>query len=779
MNHPNLLSLFDVGTHEKTPYLVTELLDGATLRTLLEESGLPLRKAVDYGIQVARGLAAAHEKGIVHRDLKPENLFVTRDGRVKVLDFGLAKLVRPGEAEKAHSKVSTATSPTDAGVLLGTVGYMSPEQVKGRPADERSDIFSLGAVLYEMLSGKRAFRRDTQVESLNAILKEDPPEISGTGQIVPPALQRIMGRCLEKDPAERFRSAHDVALALEALSATGATVLPEERRPRWRLYAGLLLALLALPIVGFMVGQARRGTVVPEFHQLTFRRGGIWSARFAADGRTVVYGARWDGQPFRVFSTRTEGPEAVALPVSDADVLAVSSRGELAIALNRPYLDYLPFSLATMATVPLGGGEPREVARDVQSADYSPDGAQMAIVRRVGERRRLEYPIGTVLAETTTGFAGVRVSPDGRHLAVLEGKGQGSQLVLFDLQGRKTVLAEETTMMAAWSPDGAELWYGTGGHDDDSGILRAVDLRGRKRSLMALPEGVGVEDVSRDGRILVTVSRQESGIRCLPPGETSERDFSLFSSSHWLDLSRDGKTLLFSDRGVGGEKWTYLRKTDGSSGAIRLGRGLAESLSPDGQWAIARTRTDGQTLLPVGVGQPREIDTKGRRCGFARWLPDGRRILLNCSEAGQGSRDYVQASDGGEPRALTPEGTWCNTVSPDSREAACLDAEGKGWIYPVEGGAARPLPGLAGTPLQWSADGRSLFVGGATEGTPLRMRIFKLELASGRRSLWRELQPPDPAGLVQLDAYVTPDGSAYAYGYQRILSDLYLVDGLR
>ena len=340
-----------------------------------------------------------------------------------------------------------------------------------------------------MLSGKRAFRRDTQVESLNAILKEDPPEISGTGQIVPSALERIMGRCLEKDPAERFRSAHDVALAMEALSATGATVLPAERRPRWRRHAGLLLTLLALPTVGFLVGQTRRGTVVPEFHQLTFRRGGIWSARFTADGRTVFYGARWDGQPFRVFSTRTDGPEAVALPLPDADVLAVSSRGELAIALNRPYLSYLPFSLATMATVPLGGGEPHEVARDVQSADYSPDGAQMAIVRRVGERRRLEYPIGKVLAETTTGFAGVRVSPDGKHLAVLEGKGQGSQLVLFDLHGKKTVLAEETTMMAAWSPDGAELWYGTGGHDD-SGILRAVDLRGRTRRSWPCPRGL-------------------------------------------------------------------------------------------------------------------------------------------------------------------------------------------------------------------------------------------------------------------------------------------------
>jgi Tol biopolymer transport system component len=469
----------------------------------------------------------------------------------------------------------------------------------------------------------------------------------------------------------------------------------------------------------------------------------------------------------------------VALPLPDADVLGVSSRGELAIALDRPYLHYLPFSLATLATVPLGGGEPREVAHDVQSADYSPDGAHMAIVRREAGRSRLEYPIGKVISETTAGFAGVRVSPDGNHLALLEGKGQGSQVVVFDLEGKKTILQgeENTAMTLAWSPDGGELWLGT--FHGDGTILKAVDLRGRARAVMSLPAMVHIQDVSRDGRMLVVAARKTSGIRCLPPGETVERDFSLFSSSDWLDLSGDGRMLLFSDRGVGGGTWTYLRKTDGASGAVRLGEGLAETLSPDGRRAITRSRSDAQMLLPVGAGEPKEIDTQGRRCDYARWFPDGRRVLLSCSESGGGSRDYLQSVDGGESRPLTPEGTWCNAVSPDGQQAACVDLEGRGWIYPVDGGPPRPIAGLEGNdiPFQWSADGRSLFVRSGTPANPLR--VFRLELGSGRRSIWKDLLPPDPAGLVQLSPVVTPDGGAYAYGYVRILSDLYEIDGLR
>src|SRR5262245_4351580 len=310
LNHPNLLSLFDVGTHDGAPYLVTEMLEGATLRGLLTGGSLPPRKAVEYGVQIARGLAAAHEKGIIHRDLKPENLFVTRDGRVKVLDFGLAKLTRPGEAEKARPEVSTATSPTDAGVLLGTVGYMSPEQVRGQPADERSDIFALGAVLYEMLSGRRAFKRDSQVETLNAILKEEPPEIGGPGPPIPPGVERIVRRCLEKDPGERFRSSHDVAFALEAIS--GASVRPgsqpgEPKEGRYRLGAVLArLGFIVLLLAAYVAGHRTGEKPIPSWQRLTFSRGSIGHARFSPDGQTIVYSAAWDGEPLRLFSVRTD-----------------------------------------------------------------------------------------------------------------------------------------------------------------------------------------------------------------------------------------------------------------------------------------------------------------------------------------------------------------------------------------------------------------------------------------------------------------------------------------
>src|SRR5216683_1690798 len=220
LNHPNILSIFDIGDDHGSPYVVSELLEGETLRERLRSGALSSRKAIDYGLQVARGLAAAHERGITHRDLKPENLFVTNDGRVKILDFGLAKL-RPQRSESVSSEIDTRRQITDPGTVMGTVGYMSPEQVRGHEADHRSDIFSFGAILYEMLSGQRAFRRETMAETMTAILKEEPPELSETNAKISLALEKIVRRCLEKKPERRFHSASDLAFAIESLS--GAT----------------------------------------------------------------------------------------------------------------------------------------------------------------------------------------------------------------------------------------------------------------------------------------------------------------------------------------------------------------------------------------------------------------------------------------------------------------------------------------------------------------------------------------------------------------------------
>src|SRR5215472_15144185 len=338
LNHPNITAVHDLGSHEGAPYIVTELLEGETLRTRLSGGAIPVRKAVDYSVQLAKGLAAAHEKGIVHRDLKPENIFLTNDGRVKILDFGLAKLTQPEGQLAGQTNLPTAPANTEPGVVMGTLGYMSPEQVKGKPADQRSDIFSFGAILYEMLSGSRAFHRDSAAETMSAILREEPPDLSATNRNVQPGLERIVRHCLEKNPEERFYSARDIAFDLEALSATSgvpAAASAAGVSKRRQLLPGLVLAaIVAALAIGYLVGKGRGTGAPPRFRQLTFRRGTVWSARFGSDGKTILYSASWEGEPTAMFVCSPESPESRPLGIPGADVLAVSATGDMAVSLE-------------------------------------------------------------------------------------------------------------------------------------------------------------------------------------------------------------------------------------------------------------------------------------------------------------------------------------------------------------------------------------------------------------------------------------------------------------
>src|ERR1043166_554285 len=266
LNHPNILSIFDVGAHDGSPYVVSELLEGQTLRQRMSGTTLPQRKTIDYALQLAHGLAAAHEKGIIHRDLKPDNLFITHDGRVKILDFGLAKLTGAGDTQLSQTSIPTRRVDTDPGKVMGTVGYMSPEQVKGRAVDHRSDIFSFGAILYEMLSGRRAFRGESAAETMSAILKEDPPDLSETNQRISSALERLVNRCLEKNPGERFHSASDLAFALEEISGSAptsattaiSTIAPRQLTRRELIFASVTAVALTSLAVVFVLSYLRR-----------------------------------------------------------------------------------------------------------------------------------------------------------------------------------------------------------------------------------------------------------------------------------------------------------------------------------------------------------------------------------------------------------------------------------------------------------------------------------------------------------------------------------------
>jgi serine/threonine protein kinase len=339
LSHPNILAIHDFGKEGDVVYAVAELLQGQTLQERLTEGALSQRKAVEIALAIAHGLSAAHEKGIVHRDLKPANVFLTREGSVKLLDFGLAKVMAPPLASPDAPTVHPATEP---GVVMGTVGYMSPEQVRGKPLDYRSDIFSFGAILYEMLSGQRAFRGDSAADTMAAILNAEPPDLSTMNQNVSPALELVVRHCLEKNPEQRFQSVRDLAFHLDALSSISSApqvVRADPAAPRRRrlplAVAGVLLAAVTAGAVWLLAPS--RTADPPRYHQLTFRRGTILSARFLKDGESIVYGAAWDGEPFRVFSLQAGRRESAAVALPPADVLSVSSSGELALALDRRY----------------------------------------------------------------------------------------------------------------------------------------------------------------------------------------------------------------------------------------------------------------------------------------------------------------------------------------------------------------------------------------------------------------------------------------------------------
>jgi len=789
LNHPNILSIYDIGDDRGTPYVVSELLEGETLRDRLHNGPLPTRKAIDYAQQIARGLAAAHEKGIIHRDLKPENLFITDDGRAKILDFGLAKFTRPEPDSSGNEP--TQQVGTEAGTVLGTVGYMSPEQVRGKSADARSDIFALGAILYEMLSGKRAFHGDSAADTMSAILKEDPPELTETNRNVSPALELIVRHCLEKSPAERFQSARDVAFNLEALtdistsSRGGVRALPEEKSVRpWLL--PLLGALLLLASLAGIYRFARRGTVAanPTFHEITFRNGTIWDARFAPDGQTIVYGAAWDGGPQEIFSTRFDSSDSRSIGLPTAQILSISSKGEMAISLNPTVSS--PFTQAgTLARIPLAGGAPREVLDDISWADWAPDGQSLAIIRAAaGGTFHLEFPVGNVIYAPKAWVSHVRFSPSGEFLAIADHilGGDDGRLVIIDAHGNRKASSSfySSVQGLAWAPNGKEVWFSAVPVGSARSIY-ALDFSGKERLIYRAPGGLTIHDISPTGLVLLTADKARLSIFALPPGETRERTLSWFDWSLLADMSPDGKTILFSETGeaAGGNSSLFVRKTDGSA-AVRLGEGAFGALSPDGKWAVSTVGSPAKLmLLPTGVGEPRQLTDDKTDHFNVVWLPDSKSIIFSSAEPGHGDRTYVLEIEGGSLRAITPEGTLGGLVTPDGKFVLAIDAKRQRWLFPIAGGEPQKftvVPNPTERIMGFFPDGKSLRL----RSRSVPVQITRVDIATGKRELWKEIAPADPAGVQSLPVVkFSADGKSYAYTVGRMLSDLYVVDGLK
>jgi eukaryotic-like serine/threonine-protein kinase len=796
LSNRHIVTIFDIDTGQvdgqPVDFIAMEYVPGKTLDRLIGRKGMRLNEALRYAIQIADGLAAAHSAGIVHRDLKPANVIVNEQGEVKILDFGLAKLTEAEEPDVfavTQSVHMDAMLKTEVGTIIGTVAYMSPEQADAHAVDARSDIFSFGAVLYEMVTGRRAFGGDSKLSTLASVLHSEPAPMSQTGSGVPRDVERIISRCLRKDPQRRWQSMADVKVALEdtldelesgKLGGAEAAALTKPRR-RFRVLLWPALIVIAL-CAGAYAGWKALKPAQPTFERLTYRRGEIPSAKFSLDGQTVVFSAQWANEPANIFSMRPGNREYRTLDLPEGRILSISSTGEMAILLGARTNG----TAGTLARVPLSGGAPREVLENVNDADWSPDGANLAVSRKVGGRNRIEYPIGTVRYESD-GLAPEtpRVSPKGDRIAFFEPDNHlGDYAVtVLDMNGRKQALSRGWQELAglAWSAKGDEIWFGGAKAGGEPG-LRAVSMSGKERLLAEPPATMILDDVTRDQKVLATVVDTRSGISGLAPGGKEERDLSWFDASRIMDISSDGSAILFEELSYGTARnpAIYLRKTDGSP-AVRLGDGNRPALSPDGKWVacIVNNGLETQlTLLPTGAGEARNISTSGMHYERVEWFPDGEKLLFTANEPGRRPRTFVQDVRGGQPAPVTPEGVTASRVSPDGKYVTAVDG-GRLSLLPIAG--AEPKAALDIQPgesvMRWSADGRFLFLRQMVGLTAVK--INRLDLASKREEPWKELKPADPVGVQIVDAVITPDGNAYAYSFQRDICTLYLASGLK
>jgi len=799
LNHPNLLTIFDAGTADGKPYIVTELLEGHTLRGLLRENGvaakLPIRKAIDYSIQISNGLAAAHERGVVHRDLKPENLFVTRDGRVKILDFGVAKLRSADDF--ALSDDDTMEQDTSPGTVIGTVGYMSPEQVRGQSVDGRSDIFSLGTVMYEMVAGEHPFRGGSPADTMSSILREDPPSLGATNPNVTPGLERVVRHCMEKNPEQRFQSARDLAFQLDMLSSGSGTVPTMEMpalTPRRFALAGAMLALLLAGVAGGWLLHARAGSSPQEhrtFSQLTYDEGLELAPSLAPDGQTFVF-AGGGGASADIYLQRVGGRNAIDLTK-------------------------------------------RCPAADTQPA-FSPDGTQIAY--------RSECEGGGIFVMGATGESARRLtdgcfnpswSPDAKRLVCGEesigitptSRGMMSGLWIIDVEsGTKKRLLARDGVQPNWSPHGNRIAYWGMVGESAQRDLWTIDPAAKdpKASIVRVTSDLAVDwnpVWSHDGQYLYFGSDRDGSMNLWRvridevTGETKGEPEPVtvparFSGQY--SLSRDGRRIAYAavDQNESLKAVAFDPATGATTGeprSVLAGTFLVFSsqVSPDGKF-IAVTNRGGQEdlyVVEIATGEVRQLTNDAAHDRGATWSPDGSSLYFYSQRDTNRYEIWKINADGsGLARVTTTSGrsVWYPGMAPDGKRLAFFNDENS---YVMADGRITPLPpapsGLHPAMMAWSPDG-SMLAGELRNAPGIAVYTFadgsyRRLTSSGARPIWlpggREVLYSDGGGLRMVDQLTgmirpvqTPlpisamslsaDGHTLVYSERNIAADIWM-----
>jgi eukaryotic-like serine/threonine-protein kinase len=808
LNHARICTLHDVGHQDGVDFLVMEYLEGESLAEKLLKGALPIRAALRIGMEVCEALDVAHRAGIVHRDLKPANIMLTKSG-AKLMDFGLAKAsAASGGASRTAPLLSAAEtisgpspiSPlTGAGQVIGTIQYMSPEQIEGKEADARSDVFALGAVFYEMATGRRPFEGKSQISVASAILEKDPAPVRQLQPLTPPAFERVVSTCLQKNPEERFQSARDIRLELQWIAENPIA----ETKPGQAPAAHRSLSLLPWALAGALAIATAAGAwlyhrnvgsaAIPTYKQLTFERGFVYAARFAPDGRSVVYSASWDGQPLQIYSTDPGSPESRALNLLNSTLFAASAK-DLAISIGCRDR-YIGDCQGTLALVPISGGAPRELAEEVVAADWTADGSEMAIVRHTEGTYRVEYPRGKVIYESHKPLGFVRIAPDGKSLAIAQSVGEwgdAGRLFVLDANGKQITHSQMYVSLegVAWPPSGEEVWLAGTTDAGWADAIYALRMNGQERIVLRLPGMVRLHDISRDGAVLLSKDLWRSDIMYRGASDQSERSLSWLDYAQLRDITDDGKMVSIADWGqaAGASGLAFVRKTDGSP-AVKLGAWDEPVLSPDGTRVLAvegvTVGTGKPSVVPIGVGEIQKFEVAEiQNVQSMGWMPDGKSFYYGADD-GHGFRMYLQDLAGGKPRAVTPVITVksyyfeTHLVSADGKFLFARDTSGKAKLYPVAGGEPQDLTGLMPEDvwMTWTKDGRAAYV---FHDEKTSATVYRLDVSSGKRQLVAKVAPVDPAGVTSIsNVLYTPDGKAYAYSDTQELSELFVVAGVK